>query len=89
MTLLTNATCFGIDSACGDRLACQEEDMGNLVFVCPATGVEVSTGIEMDVPTLKQLESEEVSCPYCRQTHRMAGIKYWLARPSEDDTKAA
>ena len=70
-------------------MACQEEDMGNLVFVCPATGVEVSTGIEMDVLTLQQLESEEVSCPHCRQTHRMAGIEYWLARPSEDDTKAA
>ena len=63
--------------------------MGTLVFVCPATGVEVSTGIEMDVLTLKQLESEEVSCPHCRQTHRMAGIEYRLAQPSDDDIKAA
>ena len=70
-------------------MTCQEEDMGTLVFVCPATGVEVSTGIEMDVLTLKQLESEEVSCPYCRQTHRMAGIEYRLAQPSDDDIKAA
>ena len=70
-------------------MTCQEEDMGTLVFVCPATGVEVSTGIEMDVLTLKQLESEEVSCPYCRQTHRMAGIEYRLAQHSDDDIKAA
>ena len=62
--------------------------MGNLVFVLPATGVEVSTGIEMDVPTLQQL-SRRGSCPYCRQPHQMAGIEYWLAKPSDDDIKAA
>jgi hypothetical protein len=28
--------------------------MGTLVFVCPATGEEVSTGIEMDLATLEQ-----------------------------------
>jgi hypothetical protein len=55
----------------------------------PRYRVEVSTGIEMDVPTLQQLESEEVSCPYCRQPHQMAGIEYWLAKPSDDDIKAA
>ena len=63
--------------------------MGKLVFVCPATGVEVSTGIEMDVLTLQQLEWEEVSCPHCRQPHRMAGIEYRLSGPSDDDIKAA
>jgi hypothetical protein len=28
--------------------------MGTLVFVCPATGAEVSTGIEMDLATLQR-----------------------------------
>ena len=63
--------------------------MGKLVFVCPAIGVEFSTGIEMDAPTLKQLESFEVSCPHCRQPHQMARIEYRLSRSSDDDIKAA
>jgi hypothetical protein len=32
-----------------------EEKMGTLAFVCPATGVEVLTGIEMDLATLDSL----------------------------------
>ena len=54
--------------------------MGTLVFVCPATGAEVSTGIEMELVTLQQLELSKVYCPNCRQQHPMAGIPYWLAR---------
>jgi hypothetical protein len=42
--------------------------MGTLVFVCPATGQEVSTGIEIEPLTLVRLRSEEVRCPYCRET---------------------
>ena len=53
--------------------------MGTLVFVCPAMGTEVSTGIEMDLATLHQLELSKVYCPHCRQQHQMAGIRYWLA----------
>ena len=53
--------------------------MGTLIFVCPATGAEVSTGIEMDLATLHQLELSKVYCPNCRQQHQMAGIPYWLA----------
>jgi hypothetical protein len=52
--------------------------MGTLVFVCPTTGVEVSTGIDMDLATLHQLELSKVYCPYCRQQHQMAGIRYRL-----------
>jgi hypothetical protein len=52
--------------------------MGTLVFVCPATGSEVSTGIDMDLATLQQLELSKVYCPNCRQQHQMAGIAYWL-----------
>jgi hypothetical protein len=52
--------------------------MGTLIFVCPAAGAEVSTGIEMEPATLEQLEVSKVYCPHCRQQHQMAGIRYWL-----------
>jgi len=48
--------------------------MGTLIFVCPATGEEVSTGLEMDLPTLQRLELGRVYCPHCRQQHQMASI---------------
>jgi hypothetical protein len=48
--------------------------MGTLTFVCPATGNEVSTGIEMDHATLSSLELSKIYCPHCRQPHQMAGI---------------
>ena len=51
--------------------------MGTLVFACPATGEEVSTGIEMDLATLEQLRLEKIYCPHCRQPHHTA-IEYWL-----------
>ena len=57
----------------------REETMGTLIFVCPSTGEEVSTGLEMDLPTLQRLELGRVYCPHCRQQHQMAGIKYWLS----------
>jgi hypothetical protein len=52
--------------------------MGTLVFVCAATGEEVSTGIEMDLTTLEQLGLSRIYCPHCRQPHHLAGIEYWL-----------
>ena len=48
--------------------------MGTLVFVCPATGREVSTGIEMDSATFEELRGEEVRCLHCEATHRIAEI---------------
>jgi hypothetical protein len=59
-----------------------EYAMGTLVFVCPATGEEVSTGIEMDLATLSQMDVAKVYCPYCRQ-HQMVGIEYWLSQVDE------
>jgi hypothetical protein len=74
----------------------QEEDMGTLIFVCPASGIEVATGIEMEIATLECLEFSKVYCPHCRQTHQMAGMEYWLTElgepePSDDneEVKAA
>jgi hypothetical protein len=62
-----------------ERGRVREEMMGTLIFVCPATGEEVSTGLEMDLPTLERLELGKVYCPRCRQLHQMAGIQYWLS----------
>jgi hypothetical protein len=65
----------------------KEARMGTLVFVCPATGEEVSTGIEMDTPTLNQLHLSKIYCPQCRQPHQMFGTEYWLSRielPTEE-----
>ena len=60
-----------------------EDGMGTLVFICPATGEEVSTGIEMDLTTLNQLDLAKVFCPHCRQPHHMIGVEYWLSQIDE------
>ena len=46
--------------------------MGTLVFVCPATGQEVTTGIEMDKATLASLRGEPLRCPYCPEAHQIS-----------------
>jgi hypothetical protein len=77
------------------RITVQEEAMGKLIFVCPATGQEVSTGIEMELATLERLEWAKIYCPHCRQQHQMAGIEYWLTEEHllepmhDEDVKAA
>jgi hypothetical protein len=57
--------------------------MGTLVFICPATGQEVSTGIGMNLETFKSLYIETVRCPHCLQEHQLAGIRTWLT-PAEN-----
>jgi hypothetical protein len=56
--------------------------MGTLIFECPATGIEVSTGVVMDAETLKGVRLETVRCPHCHQVHHLAGLRAWLQ--SED-----
>ena len=43
--------------------------MGTLVFVCPTTGHQVSTGIELDRSSYKSLPRTKTSifCPRCRE----------------------
>jgi hypothetical protein len=48
--------------------------MGTLVFVCPTTGHEVSTGVEVDRLSFKSLPRTKTAifCPRCRRNHMLA-----------------
>jgi hypothetical protein len=54
--------------------------MGTLVFVCPTTGHEVSTGVEIDRPNYKSLSRTKTAifCPRCCKNHMLAAIWAWL-----------
>ena len=58
--------------------------MGTLVFVCPTTGHEVSTGVEVDRSSYKRLPRTKtaVFCPRCRKNHILAAIWAWLVDES-------
>jgi hypothetical protein len=62
---------------------CQEDGMGTLIFVCPASGQEVPTGLEMDAETLVSLRNETVRCPHCHATHRLWEVRAWMAQRSD------
>ena len=48
--------------------------MGTLIFVCPATELEVFTGLEMDVDTFATLPSvlPDIRCPHCSKPHQLS-----------------
>ena len=48
--------------------------MGTLVFVCPTTGHEVSTGVEVDRSDYKRLSRTKTAifCPRCRKNHMLS-----------------
>ena len=50
--------------------------MGTLVFVCPTTGQEVSTGIEVDRTSFKGLPRTRTAifCPRCRKNHKVSDL---------------
>jgi len=60
--------------------------MGTLTFVCPTTGCEVSTGVGVDRATFRRLAKTgaEISCPGCREKHKVSTIAVWLI----DETNA-
>ena len=55
--------------------------MGALVFVCPATGLEVFTGLEMDHDSFAALPSvlPDIRCPHCPKPHQLSEVSAWLA----------
>ena len=51
--------------------------MGTLVFVCPTSGREVFTGLEIDPVSLQGLPKvlAEITCPDCAKTHNLFEVK--------------
>ena len=67
--------------------------MGTLVFVCPTTGHEVSTGVEADRSNYKRLSRTKTAifCPRCRKNHMLSVIWAWLVsevREVPDESKS-
>ena len=58
--------------------------MGMLSFVCPTTGLEVLTGIDIDSDSFSRLHPSltEVGCPHCKSPHFLAHVKPRLAGDS-------
>lgn len=56
--------------------------MATLMFECPASGAEVSTGIELDESSFKNLSRQTtyVHCPHCRAPHLLGSVRAWLER---------
>ena len=54
--------------------------MGTLVFVCPTTGHQVSTGVEVDRSSFKSLPRTRTAifCLHCRKNHLLSRIWAWL-----------
>ena len=59
--------------------------MGTLVFVCPTTGQEVSTGIEVDRTSFKGLPRTRTAifCPRCRKKVIWAWLVSEVPEPSD------
>ena len=54
--------------------------MGTLIFVCPTTGHQVSSGVEVDRSSYKSLPRTQTAifCPRCRENHLLSRIWAWL-----------
>jgi predicted RNA-binding Zn-ribbon protein involved in translation (DUF1610 family) len=48
-----------------------EAVMEHLIFVCPATGREIDSGVESEISTLLRIRNEPVRalCPACGEWH--------------------
>ena len=52
--------------------------MGTLRFVCPKSGLEVDTGIEVDPVSFNGLYRERLGCPECLDVHQLSETKAWV-----------
>jgi hypothetical protein len=54
--------------------------MGTLVFVCPTTEHQVSTGVEVDRSSFESLRRTKTAifCPRCRKSHLLSPTWAWL-----------
>jgi hypothetical protein len=62
------------------RLAIMEAEMGTLYFVCPETGREVSSQLELEADSLHVITNGlyTIPCPNCREAHDLAKLHTWL-----------
>ena len=54
--------------------------MPPLKFICPATGIEIDTGIDLDVQSFADLPRNitPFGCPHCANSHLLAHVQAWL-----------
>ena len=54
--------------------------MGTLVYVCPTTGHQISTGVEVDRSSYKRLPRTKTAifCPRSHKNHLLSRIWAWL-----------
>ena len=62
----------------------EEAKMGTLVFVCPTSGREVFTGLEIDPESFDGLSKvlAEIKCPDCGGTHNLFEVESRLVDSS-------
>jgi hypothetical protein len=63
--------------------------MGVLMITCPNTGQPISTGIETDMYSLKQIDEvlTRTRCPYCALDHAWWTREAWLADPAPEGSR--
>ena len=63
--------------------------MGILSFVCPSTGLEVATGIDIDADSFACLPSglTQITCPHCSEDHTLSTIRSWIGKDSESHSE--
>ena len=66
-------------------------EMAPLKFICPATGNEVDTGIDVDPQSFAGLPRDTISfsCPHCDEPHVLAGVQAWLGDVESANTSNA
>ena len=57
----------------------QESTVGTLCFVCPTSGREVDTGIDVDPLSSSSLRGEQLGCPECLEVHQLSNIEAWVS----------
>ena len=64
--------------------------MGTLCFVCPTSGREVDTGIDVDPLSSNSLRGEQLGCPECLEVHQLSNIEpgcLTKPRPNRPDSE--
>jgi hypothetical protein len=62
--------------------------MGALFFVCPATGREIASGLELDPQSYESLPNgaTEIRCPECQRTHQLSEVHARLGSDGESES---